>query len=886
MPVVPRVASLMRNLFHRAAVDRDLDQELRAYLELLTDEKIKAGLPPEAARRQARLELGGVEQVKEEVRQAQVGRLLETLLQDLRYGLRTLARTPAFTSVALLSLALGIGANAAMFSLVYGILIRPLPYPQPDRLVRVTGWYPRGAVVALQQQSRTLDAAAYTDDAPFNLTGQGEALRLTGSSVSASLFSLLGAHARLGRTFRPGEDRPGRDRLVLLSHALWESKFSADPSILGRFIAIDGIEREVVGVMPPEFAFPAASAQLWIPIHLDPTRPDEYWGAGWMPLVARLRPGATLARAQSELRPLIAAIIPLFPWPAARSWNADAAVVPLQQDLVGGVRGRLLVLLAAVGLVLLIACANVASLLLARAAARRKEVALRASLGAARGRIVRQLLTESILLALAGAAAGLVLAFSALAVLKTALPAGTPRLAEVSIDWRVLAFVVALAFLTGVAFGLAPALSASRLNLVEVIRGGGQRSSGVASVRLRGVLIAGEVALAVVLVVGAGLLIRTLWELSQVNPGFRPERIVTIRVSPSESSCRRPAACIALYDELLRRARLIHGVSQVAAANALPLGGQIPALPAELEDHRIVPGETTYPVLWGAAVTPSYFRILQIPVLKGRVFTEGDSEKSSPVVLVSAATARRFWPGRDPVGKHVRLAWDRDWRTVVGVVADVRQYDLANHSPSEFSGTLYMPYPQSVATAVATDRQLPATMTLLVRTASDPLRVGAEISRLVADLNPNVPVSGLGSMQALVSASAAPSRSMMWLFVAFAGSALVLAIIGTYGVVSYSAAQRTYEMGVRVALGASPVSLFTLVLGHSVRLVLAGLALGVTASLALTRMLARFLYGVTATDPLTFAAVALLLFLIALLAGYFPARRAASIDPLTALRQE
>ncbi len=606
----------------------------------------------------------------------------------------------------------------------------------------------------------------------------------------------------------------------------------------------------------------------------------------WLPLVGRLRPGFNLAQAQNELHPLIASVRPLFPWPLTPSWNADAAIVDLRRDTVGDSRARLLLLLAAVALVLLIACANVASLLLARAAVRRKEVALRASLGAARGRIIRQLRTESALLALGGAAAGMALAAGALAVLKTALPADTPRLAEVGMDWRVVAFTAGLGVLAAFGFGLAPALSASKTNLADALHAGGRRSSGGASVRLRAALIAGEVALAVLLVVGAGLLIRTLWELSHVDPGFRAEHIVSIQVSPTDSACRERARCIALYDELLRRARSLSGVGDVAAANFLPLSGVVPVLPAEMEDHRIIPGQNDYPLLWGGAVTPDYFRIMHIPLLHGRTFTTGDSEHSALVALVSAGTARRFWPGQNPVGKHLRLAWGPEWRTVVGVVGDVRQFDLAGRGVAQLVGTAYLPYPQSVDSVAGTDKQIPASMTLLLATGSDPVRVAAGVSRLVSDLNPNVPVSGARTMSAVVADSAAPSRSMMWRFGAFAGSALALAIVGTYGVVSYAAAQRTYEMGVRIAIGASPGSLFSLVIGQSLRLVAVGLAIGLAASFALTRVLSGFLYGVGATDPLTYLAVILLLLLFALLAGYFPARRSAATDPVTALRAD
>lgn len=807
---------------------------------------------------------------------------MATLLQDLRYGLRMLAKNPGFTGVAVLTLALGIGANAAVFSLVSAVLLRPLPYPQHDRLVRVTGYYPKGAFVAFAERTVTMDVAAFTTDTEFNLTGQSEAVHLEGSAVSAGLFAVLGASAQLGRTFRSGEDQPGHDRLVILSHGLWQRKFGGDPNVVGRFITLDAVNREIVGVMPAQFSFPSSGVQIWTPLHLDPANSFDYWNTGFMPLIGRLRPAATVAQARNEVRPLISGLILLFPYTMARNWNADAAVIALQRDLVGDVRGRLVVLQCAVGFVLLITCANVASLLLARATARRKEIALRAALGAERGRLVRQLLTESVVLACAGGGLGIALAFESLSWLKSALPADTPRLAEVGIDGRVLACMVVLAIVTGLASGLAPALSAAKFDLSSAIKTGGQRVSGAAGVRLRSSLIVGEVALSVVLAVGAALLIKSLWRMSEVDPGFHSEQILTVRATPNQALCSERSACIALYDEVLRRAHGITGVSAAAAASALPLTGQIPAVPVEVEGHPLKPAEDTAPMFWAGAVTPEYFQAMKIPVLEGRAFTDADGQRSTGVVLVSAATARRYWPNQDAVGKHVRVIWDRDWRTVVGVVGDVRQYDLANHSPSWLSGALYMPYPQ----AVGLDRRIPLAMTLLVRTTTEPSQVARYVRRLVTDLNPNVPVGEVQTMQSIVSDSTSTSRSLMWLFITFAGMALGLAAIGTYGVVSYSTAQKTFEMGIRVALGATRGRLFGMVMGQSLRLVLVGLALGIAASLALTRFLAAFLYGITPTDPASFLAVGGLLILMSLLAGYAPAQRVTRADPLAALRAE
>jgi predicted permease len=881
-------ARLSRGFAHRQTREEELENEVRAHLDLEAAEQQEAGVAKDEAGYVAARNFGNATLVKEDVRATWPWAWLEDLLQDLRYGLRTLRANLGLTAVAALSLALGIGGNAAMFSLVNGVLLRPLPYRDAQRLVTPTGQYPKGAFVAMRERSRTMELAAYTYSTDpqfcrFNLTGQGEAVRLLGSSVSANLFSLLGVGSELGRTFRLGDDQPGQDRLVILSHALWRNKFAADPRIIGRPITIDGVDRQVIGVMPAGFAYPASEVQMWMPLHLDPNDSFDSWNTGFMPLVARLRPGATILQAQNEIRPLILEVIPLFPYRMPRIWNADATVISLQQSMIGDIRSKLIVLQLAVGVVLLITCVNVASLLLSRAAVRQKEMALRAALGAARGRIVRQLLTESVVLALVGGGLGLVLAFAGLSILKRAVPITTPGLAQIAIDWRILMFVTVLAIVTGLAFGLVPAISASRTNLAKTLRIGGRRSSGAAGARLRGLLIAGETALAVLLAVSAGLLIKSLWRLTQVDPGFRPERILTVGIFPKQSLCQERAACTALYRELLRRSHEIPGVSDVAAANVLPLTGEVPAIPTEEEGHPLVPGETMGPMLWAGAITPEYFRIMGIPILEGRTFDESDGEKSAPVVVISQATARRFWPGQDAVGKHIRALWDKEeWRTVIGVVGDVRQYDLAGNSPDFVNGALYMPYPQ----AVGNDRRLPTAMALLVRTRTDAMTVASNIRDLVTQLNPNVPVGKVQSMEGIVAASTTASRSMMWLFVSFACAALLLAAIGTYGVVSYSVAQRSYEMGVRVALGATRGSIFSLVLGQSLRLVLSGLAIGIIASLALTRILTGFLYGVTTRDPFTFLAVAVLLIVVAILAGFFPARRAASVDPVTALRAE
>jgi predicted permease len=861
----------------------DLERELRSDLDLEAEEHQEAGVSAEEAQYRALRSMGNTTLVKEDARRAWGGLWAEQFWQDFKYGLRGLRRNKGFTFVAALSLALGIGGNAAIFSLVNAVLFRQLPYSQPDRLVQVTGYYPKGAIAAMQDQSRTMDIAAYSPGTEANLTGNGQAIRLDGATVTANLFTVLGAEAQIGRVLRAAEDQPGRDRLVVLSDNLWRRKFAGDPAIIGKVITIDGIDREVIGVMPARFDYPSASTQFWIPLDMDPSNSFEYWHDNFLPLIARLKPGATLTQAQGELRPLIAHAITLFPYAMAKTWNADASVMPLSQFLVSDVRGKLIVLQCAVTLVLLVACANVASLLLARSAVRWREMAVRSALGAGRARIVRQLLTESIVLGLIGAVAGLGLAYGALSLVKLVLPVNTPGLLHVQIDPQVVGLAVLLAVITGLAFGLLPAWAASKSDLASTLRSVGRRTSSSIGARGRAFLITGEVALAVVLAVCAGLLVKSLWVLAQVNPGFAPQQILTIKVTPNALLCQERQHCVALYTQLLQRVQAVSGVSALAATNVVPASGEVPAFPAELDGRPDMPGQTLAPLLWAGAVTPEYFTTINTPLLAGRTFTDADSENSDLVVVVSAATARRFWPGENPIGKHLRPVWGgQPWRTVVGVVGDVRLYSVASELPDWVQGVVYMPYPQ----AVGIDKKLPSSMSLLVRTSRDPQYVAGEVRRAVAALNPDVPVGEVRTLDSFLTESNTQQRSTMWLFLSFAGSAVLLAAIGTYGVVSFSTAQRMYEMGVRIALGATRRDLFGLVLKVSLRLVLAGLAIGVVLAAAATWTLRSFLYGVSTRDPLIFVAVAVLLIGVAIVAGFFPARRAAQVDPMTALRAE
>jgi putative ABC transport system permease protein len=806
-------------------------------------------------------------------------------MQDVRFGLRQLHKSLGFTAVAAFTLALGIGANTAIFSLVSGILLRPLPYPRPGELVSITGTYPKGAFTAMRQQIHTVDVAAYAEGHEFNLTHVGDPVRLTGTAVSAELFSVLDTRAELGQAFHSGEDAPGQDNYVVLSHDLWQQRFGGDPGVIGRSIDLEGVPRQVVGIMPADFRFPSPKTQLWVPLHNEPGNPATYWAGDFMPVIGRLHPGVTKAEAGAEIRLFQSRVFDLFPWTMPRAWNADVTVIALRNGMVADVRTRLLLLLGAVGIILLIACANVANLTLSRAASRQKEMGIRSALGAGRQRIARQLLTESVLLAAVGAGLGFVLAVFGLSALKSLLPGDTPRLVDVHVDWVVLIFTVGLAVFTGLAFGLAPALEASRTALTESLNAAGRGAAVSVSRRLRGSLAIAEVALSIMLVIAAGLLIRSFRTLSRVDTGFRPDRLVTARITPDQSFCSDPRRCLAFYRELVDRVRTEPGVSGAAVVNTLPLSGRVAKRSFDIENFSSPSLAQSQPLFWLDIVSSDYFRVMGIPLVSGRWFNDSDESGGPAVVVVSATTAKKYWPNGDAVGKHVRFVNENenenDWRTVVGIVADVRGYDLQNNEPDFMKGTAYVPY-----TPVATleDRRLPAEMTIAIRTTSE----GGETTNLLrstlASAAPNVPITEFRTMRTVVSEATSTSASTTLLFVSFAGVALVLGIVGVYGVLSYLVSRRRRELGVRMALGAQRRDVLWLVMKEGAKFAAGGIALGLAGAFFVARLLSSQLFGVSPMDTVTYVSVAVLVAIVTLAACYVPARRAMAIDPMIALR--
>jgi putative ABC transport system permease protein len=847
----------------------DFRNELEAHVAMETDRLVAEGLSPAAARDAALRTFGNVAAAEERFYESRRIMWLHDARRDVQYALRMLRRTPTFTCVAVLTLALGIGANTAIFSLVNGILLRPLPYPEPERLVSVTGTYPKGAFIEMRAWTRTMRVATYAEGHELNLTGLGAPVRLTGTLISAELLSVLGARPELGRTFQPGEDMAGRDSYVILSHAVWEQRFARDPAIVGRSITLDG-------------RFPSVKTQVWIPLHADPRSAATYWAGDFMPVVARLHPGVTLDQARDDVRRFQAHVPALFPWAMPASWNAGVGVVALQSGMVADVRSRLLILLGVVGLVLLIACANVANLTLARAASRAKEISVRCALGAGQARITRQLLTESVVLAFGGGLLGFVVSVQGLAWLKEILPPDTPRAADVRIDWRVLAFTAGLAVATGLAFGLAPALNASRTALTESLRAGGRTAASSVSQGIRGGLVVAEIAFAVLLVIAAGLLVRSFWALSHVDAGFQSEHVVTARITPSQPFCSDEARCLAFYRQALDRIRTFPGVSGAALVNTLPLGGRVAKRSLNIEG-RTAAGAEGSPLFWLNVVTPEYFRVMSIPLIAGRAFNDADLSGNPPVAIVPRATARRFWTEETAIGKQVGFIGEPYWRTVVGVAGDVRAHDLRQDVPDWIVGAIYVPYGPK---ATLEDGRIPAEMTMAVVTAADAAHLEAMLRATIARLSQEIPVSDVQTMRATVSDAVASPASVTTLFVAFAGLALVLGAIGIYGVLAFLVSKRTREIGIRIALGAQRRDVFRSIMKEGARLALAGIALGMAAAAAVTREMAGELYGVGPADPMTYAAVAVVMVIVTMAACGIPTYRAMRVDPLIALRQE
>ncbi|HEX5581012.1 MAG TPA: ABC transporter permease [Gemmatimonadaceae bacterium] len=802
------------------------------------------------------------------------GVTMETLLQDIRYALRTLRRNIGFTAAAVLTLALGLGANAAIFGIVNGVLLRPLPYGDPDRLVMVWGKYPEFGRTSTslpdfldwREGARSFESMAASHGATYNLTGTGEPEQLRASRVTANFFGTLGVQPALGRGFTADEDRGGDDFVAVLSHGLWQRRFGGDRAILGRTIQLSGRPYTVIGVAPEGFRF-GDEVDLWTPTNLDMEVPRR---AEFLTVFGRLKPGVTVERANAELAGVLARLAREYPQTNA---TIRSEVVSMQADFVGDVRTALLVFSGAVGLVLLIACANVANLLLARATAREREMAVRTAIGAGRGRIVRQLLTESVVIALLGAALGLVIAVGGVGLLRGAGTEILPRIQEVRVDGAVILFSLALALLTGLLFGLAPAMRLSRGALHDSLKEGARGAAGGAATRIRNALVLSEVALALVLLVGAGLLVRSFERLHQVDLGFEPGNVLTYELVLPSAKFGDVAQLPAVYDELVERTRAIPGVSAVAVSDGLPMGAAN-YLSFTIEGRT--PPPDAFEDIQPFSVTPGHFSVLRIPLRAGRVIEERDDAGTPAVAVVNEELVRRFFEGRDPIGRRITFGNpsnpETTWMTIVGVVGNVAQ-----------EGVTAAPYPQ-LYRALRQDPRRGVFVTM--RTTGDPTAVASAARQALRAVDPELPLTDLMTMQERVSADLARPRVSVALLGIFAGIALLLAAIGIYGVISYAVAQRTREIGIRMALGASTSDVRKLVVRQGMAPALAGIALGIVGALAATRVMSSLLYGVSATDPVTFAGVPVLLAMIALAAAYLPARRATRVEPVNALRSE
>jgi predicted permease len=873
-----KIAHRLHSIFRRSKADQDLSEEIQFHLQNLRDENLSHGMSPEEARYAALRELGGVQQITEQCREARHLRVWEETSGDLRFAFRTLIKNPGFAVVVILTLALGIGVNTAIFSLVNGILLRPLPYPEPEQLVNAsyTGPLPQGAVIGFQQRLKTMELAAYSMGSGFNLSGDGTAVHINGTETSTNLFSLLGANPLLGRTFHPGDELPGHDRLAILSYGLWKTRFGGSQNIIERWITVDDIPRQVVGVMPSDFSFPAASIQLWIPGRVDN---QSLWADFRYWMIGRMKPGISLASARAEFKANAPQVVAAFPWQMGSDYVPMFNIGLWSHDTAGGVRSTLLILLAAVTLILMVACANVANLLMARSSARQREIAIRAALGASRSRVIRQLLTESTLLALMGGVAGVLLAFVGVDLLKSVLPAYTSRLGEVNIDQYVLGFSILLSLLTGMLFGLAPAFHASRIDVDQALKASGQAAGASRhKQRLSSALVAGEVALALVLVSGAGLMIKSLFVLTGAPAGLRTDHLLTAVLTPSASFCLKNNGCRDFYTDVLQQVRGLPGVKMAALSDGIPLY-YVSRTVLAVQGSSEFTAQKPYSV-WEFTVTPDYLPTMGINLLRGRNFDSGDQAGSSKVVLIEKRLADLFWPGQDPIGKRVTLSWLRDYRTIVGVVQDVRSYNiLPDDYAARIGGGVYFPASQGLM-------GFPQELYLLIRTYGDLGSVTRELPAVVARVNSTVPISKIRTMDEIIRLSAAEPRSTMWLFTAFASLALILGLVGIYSVISYSVVQRRREIGIRMAVGAMNWDVVKMILQHGCVLTIAGVIAGVGGSLVLTRFMSSFLHGVQPMDVVTLALVSLIVAITSVMATLIPARRATRVNPVIALKHE
>jgi predicted permease len=880
-----------RSLFLRRSDEAELDEELRSHLELTIEQNIARGATPEEARRQALIEIGGVEQVKEECRDTRGWNFFEDTWRDVWYGARMLRKSPGFAIVAVLTLALGIGANAAIFSVIEAVLLRPLPYKDPGRIAMIWNVLPpqARADIALApwgegmlhefHQAHSLEAIAAFKEYSFNLTGTGQPNQVDGIRASAELFRVLGVQPELGHTFTKEEDRPDNDHYVVLSDGLWRQMFGGDPHLIGKTIRIDSEPYVVLGVMPPNFEFPlgaemppnfgfSAKPALWTPLGL-PAVPRR--GPSELAVMGKLKAGVTIGQATADFALIENGLERKFP--GSKGW-LHALLVPLRTQAVGGARLGLLTLMAAVVFLLLITCANVSNLLLVRAIGRGQELSLRAALGAGRARIARQLFTESLLLALAGTVCGIGLAWAGLRVIVSLAASRVPRIAGAHVDPTLFGYSLLLACGVTLLFGTFPAWRASRVNLADALKAGPKSSGGSAARRMQTWLVVAEVALSVVLLAGSGLLIRSFLRLLEVNPGFHAARALTFEVSLPKQDYPNYESMTAVYRRIVEHLARIPSVEAAALGN-LPMTGTDDQTAFIVEGAPPLSPEHV-PIAEYVIAGPNYFRSLGIPIRRGRGFRETDTEHSQPVVVLNETMAERLWPGQDPIGKRIRMsAPGFPWLTVVGVVANVNLYSLGDSARLE----MFVPYTQKPYPSMRS-------MQFVVRTAESPAATLTSVRAAVATVDANLPVAQVRTVREIVQGTLTPARFSMLLLTAFGALALILAAIGIYGVLSHQVAAQTREIGIRLAIGASPGSVLKMEFRRGMTLVIIGAVAGTALALALARVMRSLLFGITQNDPVSYLAAVLALAAAAALACYVPARRAMRVDPIVALRSE
>jgi predicted permease len=817
---------------------------------------------------------------------------MQSLFQDLRYSLRQLVRNPGFAGVAVLTLALGIGANTAIFSVIDSILLQPLPYPQAGKLVELEGFsegttdaspYPKGLIREYQRHATTFSSiSGYTLNVEYNVAGAGASDRAYGSSVSANMFDTLGVRPALGRFFRPQEEELGQDRVVVLSHSYWQQHFGGDPNVLGKNILLDGVDRQIIGVAPQGIQFPDPETEFWIPVSFKAGDAYDPWTIFDLQAVGRLKDGVQPSLAQAELRSSHAKVLALFPWIMPDSWIANLTAVPMLQAVVGDTRPKLLLLLGAVGLVLLIACANVANLMLARAASRQREMALRTALGAGSRRIVRQLLTESGVLALISGILGVIFAAVGLQALKLLLPPDTPRLANISLHGEVLLFAAGVSLLAGVLSGLAPAWNAASSDLQGSLKLNETNVFGTASrFRISRILVVGQIALAVVVITAAGVMLRSLSKLSSTDPGFRTDRTVSAQISLDRAACVKPGACAALYQTLLDRAQGLPGVTGAALVDVLPLGGFDNWYVFDAQDHPRSPRQEALNG-FSQIVSANYLKTMGVPLQRGRYFAPSDASGAGRAVIVNSALASALWPSQDPIGKHLVSVKDEpspaviDVNTapvVVGVVGDTRNESLEQGARWE----VYLP--------MSPGNERPV-MNIVVRSNATTAEVASSLRRMLAEIDPAIPVTKVRTMDEVVSASTSAPRSLTLLLTTFAVLAIGVGSIGVYSLIAYTVSWRTREFGLRMALGANRTQVAMLIIRQSLTLTITGSLIGIWAASGVTRLMRRFLFETSPADPLTYVLVPLLFAALSIVAAWLPARRASRVEPMQALRND